>query len=144
LHCFRGHLYRGPAEQPPISDEVAAFLYQPANHDRYVDLVAEPASKIETLRAAHVLARCAADLLAATRSPWFSRVLSESTTCLLGGNVAGAYGITHPGQVIRLGILDIMGMSDRVRCDVCHREMEVAFRDDLPDVPDTADAALVV
>ncbi len=145
LHCFRGHLYRGPAE--PIPDDVAAFLYEPATDEvraqRYTDLVAEPASQLETLRAAHVLARCAVELLSPTRSPWFTRVLAESTTCLLGGNVAGAYGITHPGQVLRLGRDDIAGPTDQIRCDVCRRTMQVALRDDLPPLDDAADAAFL-
>ena len=146
LHCFRGHLYRGPSE--PIPDEVAAFLYEPVADavrvQRYTDLVAEPASQIETLRAVHVLARCAVELSAPARTPWFTRVMSESTTCLLGGNASGSYGITHPGQVLRLGIEDIAGTSDHVRCDVCGRVMEVALRDDpMPALDDAADAALL-
>lgn len=132
-----------PAEHLP--DEVAAFLYEPVSDaeraQRYTDLVAEPASQIETLRAAHVLARCAAELVAPVRTPWFTRVLADSTTCLLGGNAAGAYGITEPGQVIRLGVDDIAGTTDHVRCDVCQRELAVALRTDLPAVDDTADAA---
>lgn len=145
LHCFRGHLYRGPAE--PLPDEVAAFLYEPASDavraQRYTDLVAEPASQIETLRAAHVLARCAAELASPMRSPWFARVLSESTTCLIGGNTAGAYGITEPGQVIRLGVEDLAGTADHIRCDLCARELDVAFRTDLPVLDDTADTAFL-
>ena len=134
LHCFRGHLYRGPAE--PMPDEVAAFLYEPVadavRAQRYTDLVAEPASQIETMRAAHVLARCAVEIAAPVRTRWFARVLAESTTCLLGGNAAGAYGITHPGQVLRLGTADIAGTTDHVQCDVCHRVMDVALREEFP------------
>jgi ThiF family len=145
LHCFRGHLYRGPAE--PLPDELAAFLYEPVSDreraQRYTDLVAEPASQIETLRAAHVLARCALELASPHRSPWFARVLAESTTCLLGGNASGAYGITSPGQVVRLGLDDIAGTTDHIRCDVCRREMIVTLRDELPAIDDDADAALI-
>ena len=145
LHCFRGHLYRGPAE--PVPDEVAAFLYEPVadtvRAQRYTDLVAEPASQIETLRAAHVLARCAVELLAPVRSAWFTRVLAESTTCLVGGNAAGAYGITHPGQVLRLGLDDIAGATDQIRCAVCDRTMQVALRAELPVLDDAADAAFL-
>lgn len=145
LHCFRGHLYRGPPE--PIPDEIAAFLYEPVpdaeRAQRYTDLVAEPASQIETLRAAHVLARCAAELMSPARSPWFTRVLAESTTCLLGGNAAGAYGITHAGQLLRLGLDDIAGQADQIRCDACGRTMRVALRDDPPVLDDTADAAFL-
>lgn len=143
FHCFRGHLDRGPSE--PIPDEVAAFLYEPVTDAerarRYTDLVAEPASQIETLRAAHVLARCAAELLAPRRSPWFARALAEDTTCLLGGNAAGAHGITAPGQVLRLGLADLSGSAGRVRCDVCGRVLELAPRDVPAPAPLDDDAA---
>lgn len=146
LACFRGHLDRGPAE--PLPDEVAAFLYEPVpdaeRARRHTDLVAEPASQIETLRAAHVLACAASQLASPRRSPWFARVLAESTTCLLGGNAAGAYGITAPGQILRLGLEDVTGATDRIRCDVCHRVMAVVLRDELPAIDDSADAALMV
>lgn len=115
---FRGHLYRGTPAPPPITDDVAAFLYQPVSDElraaRYRDLVAEPASRIETARAAELLARCALELVTEQRSPWFSRVIAEGTTCLLGGNAVFryddgeyAYGITHPGQIVRLGLADV-------------------------------------
>ena len=146
LQCFRGHLYRGPAE--PIPDEVASFLYEPVpdatRAQRYTDLVAEPASQIETLRAAHVLARCAAELASPDRSPWFARVLAESTTCLIGGNASGSYGITQRGQVIRLGLDDIAGSTDDIHCDVCARTMRVALREDAaPVLDELADAAFL-
>jgi hypothetical protein len=144
LHCFRGHLYSGPAE--PVPDEVAAFLYEPvadAVRTRRYDLVAEPASQIETLRAAHVLARCALEIASPERSPWFARLVAESTTCLLGGNAAGAYGITSPGQVLRLGLEDIAGTTATIRCAVCAREMTVAFETELPAIDDAADAAFL-
>ena len=148
LHCYRGHLYRG-APDTPVPDDVAAFLYAPMSDDaraqKYNDLVAEPASRIETLRAAHVLARCAVELLSSTRSPWFTRVLADQTTCVLGGNAAGAYGITSPGQVIRLGLDDIIGTTDHVRCDVCQREMRVHVREDQPvALDDDAELALTM
>ena len=132
LHCFRGHLYRGAADDP-VPDELASFLYAPMSDDerarRYTDLVAEPATRIETLRAALVLARCAVELLA-PQTAWFARMLAEHTTCLLGGNASGAYGITAPGQVLRLGLDEITGTSDRIECDVCGRTLDVALRTD--------------
>jgi hypothetical protein len=142
LHCYRGHLYAGPPEALP--DEVAAFLYESVSDEerrrRYTDLVAEPATQIETLRAAHVLARCAVELIDPTRTPWFTRVLADATTCLVGGNAAGAYGITTPGQVIRLGPEDV---ADATVCTVCSRTLRAAFADDVPAMPeDLADAAL--
>jgi hypothetical protein len=155
LHCFRGHLYRGAPEPPPMTDEVARFLYRPmpdAQRERaYTDLVAEPATRIETLRAAEVLARCALELCAPRRAPWFQRVLSSGTTCLLGGNVAHplpggghAYGIREAGQVIRLGLEDVAGAEDSIECGACGRRMEVALRDPPPPVlGDDADLALL-
>jgi hypothetical protein len=144
LHCYRGHLYSGPPE--PLPDEIAAFLYQPVSDEertqRYTDLVAEPATQIETLRAAHVLARCAVELVSAHRTPWFRRVLAEATTCLIGGNSAGAYGITTPGQVVRLGPADVAGAGDELQCGVCGRTLRIALRDELPAaLDDLADAA---
>lgn len=140
VSCFRGHLYAGAPAPPPITDEVAAFLYRPlddATRARaYTDLVAEPASMIDTIRAAELLARCAVELCAPYRSPWFARMLADATTCLLGGNVAQAlsdgyfaYGIREPGQVIRLGLEDIAGSADAIECNACGRHMTVALRE---------------
>jgi hypothetical protein len=116
----------------------------------YTDLVAEPATKIETIRVAEVVARCAVELCASRRSAWFARMLAAQTTCLLGGNVARqlatgdhAYGIREPGQVIRLGVDDLAGASDTFTCPVCERRLEVAIRDDFPAIGDEADAALL-
>ncbi|MEW5848787.1 MAG: ThiF family adenylyltransferase [Myxococcota bacterium] len=154
LHCFRGHLYRGTPEPAPMDNEVANFLYQPMDEARrnqaYRDLVAEPATRIETARAAEVLARCALELCSPQPSTWFQRVIDEGTTCLLGGNVARqlpdgshAYGIREPGQVIRLGLDDVVGSAESVECHVCGRRMDVTLREDLPAVADDADAALL-
>jgi hypothetical protein len=137
-----------------MTDEVASFLYQPmadARRERaYADLVAEPATRIETMRAGEVLARCALELCARRRSPWFERVLGAGTTCLLGGNVARplpdgghAYGIREPGQVIRLGLDDVVGSEDTIECGVCGRRMAVALRDTAPEIGDDADQALL-
>jgi hypothetical protein len=82
-------------------------------------------------------------LIDPTRTPWFTRVLADATTCLIGGNAAGAYGITTPGQVIRLGPEDIAGAESHLRCGVCKRRLEVALHTALPDTPDEADAALL-
>jgi hypothetical protein len=154
LHCFRGHLYRGAPDAPPMTDEVASFLYQPmadARRERaYADLVAEPATRIETMRAGEVLARCALELCARRRSPWFLRALGAGTTCLLGGNVAvplpgggHVHGIREPGQVIRLGTGDLVGQKDTIECEVCGRRLEVALRDAAPAIGDDADQALL-
>jgi molybdopterin/thiamine biosynthesis adenylyltransferase len=151
LHCFRGHLDRGAPEPAPITDEIARFLYRPISDGErarlYTDLVAEPATRIETTRAAAVLARATLELCATRRSAWFERVLAAGTTCLLGGNVARrlgdgsfAYGISEPGQVIRLGLEDLAGSLD---CEVCKRRVTVALPPANPEVDADADAALL-
>lgn len=157
LCCLRGHLFAGPASAAPMTDEVARFLYRdlaPGERDRlYQDLVAEPATRIETGRAAAVLAHCALEALAPpdARSPWFQRLLAEQTTCLLGGNVAErdadgqpAYGLTYPGQVVRLGLPDLVGVEARRVCPVCGRELQIGQRIELPVAsPEEIDRALL-
>ena len=152
LHCFRGHLDRGAPEPAPITDEVARFLYRPiSDRERarlYTDLVAEPATRIETSRAAAILARAALELCATRRSAWFERVIAAGTTCLLGGNIARvladgsfAYGIREPGQVIRLGLEDL---AESVDCTVCKRRVTVAHEAPTDVCTDAdADAALL-
>ena len=146
LHCFRGHIYRGAESSAPMSDELGAFLYQELDDEQrrraYVDLVAEPATALETGRVAEVTARCAAEALNApqARGDWFRRLLSTSTTCLLGGNVVDlldgdqpAYGLTYPGQVVRLGLDDVVGTGASRTCSVCGRRLEVVHRLELPE-----------
>jgi hypothetical protein len=149
LCCFRGRLYRGPESTPPISDELARFLYReisPAERERaYVDLVAEPATRIETSRVADVLAQCALEALTAAprRAAWFRRLLDEGTTCLLGSNTleqhadgTSAYGMNYAGQVVRLGLEDVAGVEEEQRCGVCGRRLQVAQRVELPAADD--------
>ena len=156
LHCFRGHLFRGAEPAPPMNDELASFLYQQLDPEErrrlYVDLVAEPATAIETGRVAEVTARCAAEVLCApaARSVWFQRMLVQGTTCLLGGNVVEhrgdetSYGLTYPGQVVRLGLGDVAGAEALRVCEVCGRELEVSHRLELPEAPDASiDRALL-
>ena len=144
LHCFRGHLYRGAESAAPMSDELASFLYEELDDEQrraaYVELVAEPASALETTSIAAVTARCAAEALAppAQRGRWFRRLLAHGTTCLLGGNVTEeqdgqpAYGLTYPGQVVRLGLDDVVGTGHSRTCDICGRRLEVKHRIELP------------
>ncbi|MFH1807927.1 MAG: ThiF family adenylyltransferase [Pseudomonadota bacterium] len=141
LHCFRGRLFAGPASAPVVADELSRFLYRSvddAERDRlYTDLVAEPASRIETSRIADLAALAAAELLLPRqlRSPWVERCFDEDTTCLLGGNTVAtvdsgevAYGISTPGQVIRLGLDDVVGSAEIQHCEVCGRTLETAHR----------------
>jgi len=164
LHCFRGHLYRGRESAPPLSDELATFLYQELDPEQreqaYEDLVAEPADAIETGRIADVAAQCLVEALVTRdqRSPWLKRMIASGTTCLLGGNVAEldedgpAYGLTYPGQVVRLGLADVVGVAlpaqrscsaagraagegHQRRCEVCGRRLDVVHQVRLPEAP---------
>lgn len=76
----------------------------------------------------------------ASRSAWFKRMLAEKTTCLLGGNVVEvteegetAYGISSPGQVIRLGLNDLKGVREE-RCVCCSRILTPTYRVPVPQV----------
>lgn len=155
LHCYRGHLYRGPESQTPMPDEVARFLYrEPSESEReraFVNLVAEPATAIETGRIADVAALCVRELLVppGQRRTWFRRILDAGTNCLLGANVVEqrpegdtAYGLTYAGQVVRLGLDDIAGAEDYLVCPSCGRSLRVVHSTRLPGVdPADADAA---
>jgi len=144
LSCFRGHLYRGFERAPALDDELARFLYQELDDRQreraYLELVAEPATPIETARVAEVAARCLAQLVlpASARAPWLRRLLDAGTTCLLGGNVAeeGAYGIDYPGQVVRLGLEDVTGVESERRCEACGRVLVVHHRQVMPALSD--------
>jgi hypothetical protein len=131
--CFRGHLHRGAQSRPIASDEVMQFLYARPNPSGYRDLVAEPASAIETGRVADVAIGCLSELLAERRAGWFERLCAEETTCLIGGNTTDvldggepAYGITRPGQVVRVGLDDLVG--DEHSCSTCARKLRPAHR----------------
>ncbi len=155
LHCLRGNLFRGAPSAPRMTSEVERFLYRDLavperaeeRREAYTNLVAEPASPIETGRIAEVLARCALQSLAPAnmRELWFERMLSAKTTCLLGGNVVdihggeAAYGISEPGQVIRLGLEDIMGAAESIECQSCGRQLEVHVDISLPTAADDDD-----
>ena len=151
---MRGHVFSGVEAAPPIDDELASFLYRdvdPRERERdYVNLVAEPATPIETGRIADLVALCTQQILAHPRAAWFQRMLDESTTLLLGGNVVDdrggelAYGIATPGQVLRLGLEDIAGASASRTCESCGREVHVTHRVQIPQATDAdVDAALV-
>jgi hypothetical protein len=141
LHCYRGHLFRGAEPPAPVDDELARFLYaEPDERERerlYLGLVAEPATRVETARIADVASHLALEALAprASRAAWFRRLVEAQTTVLLGGNTvveteAGtpAYGLTRPGQVVRLGREDLAACEAEIVCRVCGRRHEVAHR----------------
>jgi hypothetical protein len=129
--CYRGHLHRGVQAPPVPADDVSSFLYiepdQGKRDQTYKDLVAEPATAIETSRVADVATAC---LIGLTQgAAWMERAIQEHTLCLIGGNttvtLAGgdpAYGITHAGQVVRVGLEDLIG--DTHTCATCGRELK--------------------
>ena len=133
-----------PPPLPRLSDELAHFLYRELDDEQraraYADLVAEPASAIETSRIADVAAQCLVELLRPPpqRALWMQRMIREGTTCLLGGNVAEpgeagpAYGIDFAGQVVRLGLADVVGGAARRCCEACGRQLAVRHRVPLP------------
>jgi len=156
LDCFRGHLYRGLETAPPLEDELSHHLYcelsGEARERALVELVAEPATRIETARIAAVAGQCLVELLRppAERSPWVGRLLAAGTTCLLGGNVVErvgeehAYGITYPGQVVRLGLENVADVERERVCPSCGRRLEVRHSLALPAADDEAiDRALL-
>ncbi len=136
LECYRGHLSRGAAAPLPVSNEQAQFLYTHADDatraQTWKDLVAEPATRLETVRAAWVAARCVAAVLSDQKPAWFETMMREGTTCLLGGhdvvpNEDGepSHGVVTPGQVLRLGLPDLQrGVSDGP-CPVCQAQPTV-------------------
>ncbi len=139
LACLRdGALDRGPEPALPVDDELGRFLYEelaPGERERrWHELVAEPATPIETGRIADLAARCLCELAlpAGERSPWLRRLSAEGTTCLIGGNQVLAeggelaYGIRYPGQVVRLGLGDLRSASGRACCGVCGRRFRAA------------------
>ncbi|MBW2702866.1 MAG: ThiF family adenylyltransferase [Deltaproteobacteria bacterium] len=145
LDCYRGRLYSGPQASLPIDEELSSFLYErvaPEDRERIGrELVAEPATPIDTNRIAEVAARIAAELLSAPlkRSFWMQRLLNQNTTCLLGGNTIEqkengnyAYGLSQAGQVIRLGLEDIAGYEEVTRCNTCGRSLQIHHHIETP------------
>ena len=149
--CYRGHLHRGVQSRPKVPDDVSSFLYiepDAAKRDAaYRDLVAEPASAIETSRVADLATACLIGL--AQRAPWLERALEENTLCLIGGNTTDtleggdpAYGIKHAGQVVRVGLDDLVG--DDHTCVTCGRTLLTEHKPEVPRLdPASEDAALL-
>jgi hypothetical protein len=151
LSCFRGQL-GGAGAAPPLDDELAHFLYRQVDElERarlYRDLVAEPASCIETARPAEVAARVLLELLRrrAERSAWLARLLADDTTWLLGSSVEepNPYGLTFAGQVVRLGLDDLVSFEEPHRCPACGRERRAGTPLRLPSAGEAeVDAALL-
>jgi hypothetical protein len=125
--CVRGHLYLG--RQPDLTLEQRA-RYVSSEHD----LVAEPATRIETARAADTAAHIACGLLQPRNAVWLNRALEEEQIFFLGGNNVErdgqgdpAYGIELPGQLRLFGLQDIAGRGSYVECWDCGRHLPVAI-----------------
>ncbi|KAF0214584.1 MAG: hypothetical protein FD167_5253, partial [bacterium] len=110
--CVRGHLYLGVA--PSLTPEQRA-RYVSSEHD----LMAEPATRVETGRAADLAAHIAYSLLNLGTTPWLSRALAEEQTFFLGGNATElqpngkwVYTIELPGEVKIFGLDNIIGRGD--------------------------------
>jgi hypothetical protein len=123
--CVRGHLYLGA--QPRLTPEQRA-RYISSDHD----LAAEPATRIETGRAADLAAHIAFGLLQSKSAPWLERAFSEEQTFFLGGNSVEraesgkpAYGIEIPGEVRLFGLQDIAGRGRYLECWDCGRHLSV-------------------
>jgi len=112
--CLKGKLPIDYAPPPNLSDEAREMFYGGS----------QPATIFETLPSIHCLTRIVIELSLpqAARSPWFSRLLAEERTCLVGGNRAEkhdgewAYGINCPGQVVSYGVSDIVGTDRQEPC----------------------------
>jgi hypothetical protein len=144
--CLRGHLFRGAPAPAPMTDEVAGFVYSSPDDAtraaRFVDLVAEPATRMDTFRAANVAARAVTALAAVETPLWMARAVEEGTTCLLGCNTpvttedgGWAYGISQRGQVLRLGLPDLAGTTERETCGCCGRDVRMVHVEEVVTAP---------
>ncbi len=133
--CLRGHLYTGPAPAP--TPEEALRYARPAPPG---ELQGEPATIVESGRAADVLTRLAAELAQPRpqRPPWLRDVLAREQTCLIGGltaeavpdadgDLAWAYGVQVPGQVVAFGVDQVVGAGTVQVCPDCGRRLPVAY-----------------
>ncbi len=132
--CLRGHLYTGPA--PPLTPEEALRYDRPPAPG---ELQAEPATVVESGRAADVLARFAAALAAPRRArpAWLAALLASEQTCLIGGTTAQpvtsehgpgwAYGVRLPGQVVAFGPAQVLGVGLTQICPDCGRRLDVRY-----------------
>lgn len=125
--CIRGHLYLG--KTPSLTPEQRA-RYISSEHD----LTAEPATRVETGRAADLAAHIAYSLLNLDKNLWLARALAEEQTFFLGGNASEeqlngdwAYTIELPGEVKLFGLQDITGRGDYIECWDCGRKLPISI-----------------
>jgi hypothetical protein len=133
--CLRGHLYTGPAPAP-TPEEVLRYD-RPAPPG---ELQGEPATVVESGRAADVMTRLAAELARPRprRALWLRDLLAHEQTCLIGGltaeavpgpdgDLAWAYGVQVPGQVVAYGAAQVVGAGTVQVCPDCGRSLAVAY-----------------
>ncbi|HUS16555.1 MAG TPA: ThiF family adenylyltransferase, partial [Chloroflexia bacterium] len=135
--CLRGHLYTGPTAAP-TPEERLRYDAPPGSGE----LAAEPATVVESGRAADVLAHLAAALAQprGKRPGWLAALLASRQTCLIGGNTAAwrpdpagggkgwAYGVQYPGQVVAFGLAQVLGTEAAQICPDCGRQLAVVHR----------------
>lgn len=124
--CVRGHLYLG--KTPSLTPEQRA---------RYVssdyDLAAEPATRVETGRAADLASHIAYSLLNLEKVEWLARALRSEQTFFLGGNTSEkqedkwVYTIETPGEVKLFGLEDIFGRGDYIECWDCGKKIPITI-----------------
>ncbi|MEW6731964.1 MAG: ThiF family adenylyltransferase [Acidobacteriota bacterium] len=126
--CVRGHLHLGT--RPSLTPEQQA-RYISSDHE----LNAEPATRIETARAADLAAQIVYGLLRPEAAAWLTRACAEEQTFFLGGNVVEAqpngelaYGIEWPGEVRLYGLQDIVGRGAYLECWDCGRQLPVCVQ----------------
>lgn len=145
--CLQGHLYKGA---PPTLTEEELARYEMENPDDPQILAAEPATRVDTSRAADTVVRLGAQLMSegSERASWFRRIMEEERTCIIGGNHAEyseededwTFGVTSPGGAALYGVLNFIGSSteETKQCLYCGRVHEVLIHRknqiDLPDV----------
>ncbi|MBN8724512.1 MAG: ThiF family adenylyltransferase [Acidobacteria bacterium] len=122
--CIRGHLYLG-----------ATPSFTPEQRARYVssehDLMAEPATRVETSRASDLATHLAWGLLNLAETSWLERALATDMTFFLGGNTSEkqkeqwVYDIKIPGEVKIFGLTDITGRGNYIECWDCGRKLDV-------------------
>lgn len=126
--CLRGHLYLGP--QASLTEEEQA-RYEPA---RAITLEAEPATLVETYRAAAVTSQIGLQMLRAERAGWFQALVGEGQNCLIGANQTEqtaegwAYGLRLPGQIAAFGQQQLFSLTTQPhQCRTCGRLNQAVF-----------------
>ncbi|MBK7994945.1 MAG: hypothetical protein IPK14_16635 [Blastocatellia bacterium] len=112
--------------QPSFTPEQCA-RYVSSEHD----LMAEPATRVETSRASDLATHLAWGLLNLAETSWLERALATDMTFFLGGNTSEkqkeqwVYDIKIPGEVKIFGLTDITGRGNYIECWDCGRKLDV-------------------